>query len=108
MIPSLALQSHPPLPPGIGSARPFIRPADRWGPFAPDLDPAERVTRLRILLTIAHLLLGPRGLVLKDAIRSAEQHRTLGRLREVVVELDALSAKDRRHVLTSYAAVTRP
>ena len=32
----------------------------------------------------------------------------MGRLYEVLVEIDTLAAKDRRHVLTSYAAVTRP
>lgn len=103
MTPSPA--SHPPpRPPGIGSAHPFIRPGDAWGPF----DPGERLARLRVLRALVHLLLGPRGLALQDAIRSAERHRTMGRLYEVLVEIDTLAAKDRRHVLTSYAAVTRP
>ena len=100
--------SYPqPRPPGIGSAHPFIRPGDAWGPFAPDLDPGERLARLRVLRAVVHLLLGPRGLALQDAIRSAERHRTMGRLYEVLVEIDTLAAKDRRNVLTSYAAVTR-
>jgi hypothetical protein len=66
------------------------------------------VTRLRILRTVSHLLLGPRGLALDDAIRSAEHHRTMGQLFEVLVEIDTLAANDRRHILASYAAVTRP
>jgi hypothetical protein len=32
----------------------------------------------------------------------------MGRLCEVLVEIDTLAAKDRRHILASYAAVTRP
>lgn len=66
------------------------------------------MARLRILRAVTHLLLGPRSLDLQDAIRAAEQHRTLGRLSDVLSEIDALAAKDRRHILTSYAAVTRP
>ncbi|MCJ2095486.1 hypothetical protein MKK67_23735 [Methylobacterium sp. J-072] len=54
------------------------------------------------------MLLGPRGLDLQDAIRAAEQHRTMGRLSDVLSEIVALAAKDRRNVLASYAAVTRP
>lgn len=106
MTPSPAQHLPPPLPTGIVSAHPFIRPADAWGPFAPDLDPGERVTRLRILRAVSHLLLGPRGLNLQDAIRAAEQRRTMGRLSDVLSEIEALAARDRRHVLTSYAAVT--
>ncbi|MHC2104120.1 hypothetical protein [Methylobacterium sp. CM6246] len=101
---------HPPSNhfPESGMERPVIRSADSWGPFAPDLEPGERVARLRILRAIAHLLLGPRGLNLQGSIRAAEQHRTMGRLSDVLSEIDALAAKDRRNVLTSYAAVTRP
>ena len=108
MTPGPTPHLPPPLPLGIGAGRPFIRPADAWGPFAPDLDPNERVARLRILRAVSHLLLGPRGLALQDAIRAAERHRTMGRLCEVLVEIDTLAPKDRRHILASYAAVTRP
>ena len=108
MTPNPAPYSPPPLQPGIGSEHPFIWPADAWGPFASDLEPGERVARLRILRAVTHLLRGPRGLGLQDAIRAAEQHRTMGCLSDVVSEIDALAAKDRRNVLTSYAAVTQP
>lgn len=34
--------------------------ADCWGPFMPDLDPAEQSARLRALPQTAHFLAGPR------------------------------------------------
>lgn len=108
MTPNPSQQLPAPLPIGRGAAHPIIRAADAWGPFAADLEPGERLARLRVLRAVSQLLLGPRGLALQDAIRAAEQHRTMRRLYEVLVEIDTLAAKDRRRILTSYAAVTRP
>ena len=85
----------------------YLRPPDRWGPFADGLEPGERIARLRVLRAITHLLLGHRGLALQAAIRAAEQKRTMGLLEPVLVELDALAATDRRHVLASYGAISR-
>jgi hypothetical protein len=107
MTPTVAVHSPSDQSPGNGMSRPAIRSADSWGPFAPALETGERVARLRVLRAVTHLLLGPRGLDLQDAIRATEQHRTMGRLSDVLSEIDALAAKDRRNILTSYAAVTR-
>lgn len=84
-----------------------IQPIDSWGPFAPGLEPGERLARLRCLRAIVHLLCGYRGLALQATIRAAEQGRTMGLLEPVLLELSALAATDQRHVLASYAAICR-
>lgn len=79
---------------------------DRWGPFASGLDPCERRARLRSLRAIARLHLGQRGTILIDALRAAETDD--GRLSDALTVLDRLASVDRRRVLASYAAFTRP
>lgn len=80
---------------------------DQWGPFACGLEPAERLARLRCLRTLAHMLCGPAGLALQASIRRAETEPTDAALYAVLTELDALPSIPRRHVLASYAAVSR-
>lgn len=85
---------------------PTILSVDRWGPFADDLDGAERTARLRTLQAVVHLLIGPRGAGLTQLLRDAERDQI--RLPDALKGLNALAPLDRRRVLGSYAAITRP
>ncbi len=83
-----------------------IAPADAFGPWAPDILPAERLARLRCLRTLVHVLCGPRGRDLADLL-----HRAEGDADSLAPALDALARlepTDRRHVLASYARLHRP
>lgn len=82
-----------------------IAPVDRWGPFAADIDEAERRARLRSMRAIVHLCTGPRGERLADELRRAE--RDAAHLPAALVALDALAALDRRQVLASFARLHR-
>lgn len=79
--------------------------ADRFGPFADSLDPAERLARLRSMRAITNLCCGPRGEGLARALHLAE--RDAAHLPAAVAALDALAALDRRHVLASFARLYR-
>ena len=85
---------------------PTIPSVDRWGPFADDLDGAERTGRLRTLRAVVHLLIGPRGAGLAQLLRDDERDPI--RLPDALKGLNALAPLDRRRVLASYAAITRP
>ena len=84
----------------------MIPAGEQWGPFAPGLDAAERVARLRCLRAISHLSCGPRGERLVTALRLAESGAC--NLEIIVAELNALAPIDRRRVWASYAAINRP
>lgn len=84
----------------------MIRPCDAWGPFRPDIDPAERSARLRCLRAVVSLTTGSRGAGLADLLRRAE--REPATLEPALAALNRLAALDRRHVLASYAALNRP
>ena len=84
----------------------MIPAAEAWGPFRPDLDPAERKARLRCLRAIVHLSTGPRGQALTDLLRRAEQDAAL--LPSALAALTALDPLDKRRVWASYAALNRP
>jgi hypothetical protein len=84
----------------------MIPAADRWGPFRPDLDEAERRARLRCLRAVVHLSTGPRGADLADLLRRTENDPAA--IPAALHALDRLAGLDRRHVLASYAALNRP
>lgn len=84
----------------------MIPAADAWGPFARDLDPAERRARLRCLRAVVHLSTGPRGAELAEHLRHAE--RDPAALPLALAALNRLAGLNRRHVLASYAALNRP
>ena len=88
-------------------ASPAISRFDQWGPFVLDLDPGERIARLRCLRAVVHLLAGHRGLDLQVTIRTAERAPTIDALHAVLSEIDRLTPNDRRHALASYCAITR-
>lgn len=90
----------------FGERAPMTASVDRWGPFADGLDPAERVARLRCLRTIVHLCCGWRGHRLKDCLWRAERNDTA--LVEALAALDVLEPLDRRRVLATYAALSKP
>ncbi|AWN47159.1 hypothetical protein DK419_13230 [Methylobacterium terrae] len=78
-----------------------IAPADRYGPWADNLSPAERRARLRCLRGLVHVLCGPRGQDLAELLDRAEFDG--GALRESVDALARLEPVDRRRVLATYA-----
>lgn len=84
----------------------MIRASEAWGPFRPDIDPAERKARLRCLRAVVHLSTGPRGANLADLLRRAEQDAAL--LPSAVSALSGLDALDKRRVWASYLALNRP
>ena len=79
---------------------------EQWGPFALDLDPAERVARLRCLRAIVHLTCGGRADALSCELRRAESGRVA--LVYALAALNDLDPLDRRRVWASYAAINRP
>lgn len=84
----------------------MIPAADRWGPFAANINPAEQRARLRSLRQTPRLLIGPRGTALCRLLAQAEADPTA--LEPACRALNALAANDRRQVLASYAALNRP
>jgi hypothetical protein len=81
-------------------------PARRFGPWALNLDPGERLARLRSLRAIVRLLTGPRGVALDDLLRQAEADENV--LVPAADALDALAPRDMRRVLSTYASLVRP
>jgi hypothetical protein len=82
-----------------------IRPADQFGPWAADLDAAERLARLRAFRQTARLLVGPRAASLCRLLAEAETNPTA--LEPACRALNALAATDQRQVLAAYAALAR-
>lgn len=83
-----------------------LDPADRWGPFADGLDPAERRARFRCLISVIHLLTGPRGKPAIEALRFAEATNSASA--DTMRAFMKLEPLDRRRVWASYAAINRP
>ena len=83
-----------------------LAPARRFGPWADDLDQAERLARLRSLRALARVLAGPRADDLVALLAQAETDDTV--LPAAADALDALAPLDMRKVLASYAALARP
>lgn len=77
--------------------------ADAWGPFAADLDPAERDARRRELRAVALAWCGPHH-PLTQALRA----RTPEALAAALAEIDRLPARRRRNLLSAYATLKEP
>lgn len=92
--------------PYLSAALPMIPSLQHWGPFADGLRPSERLARLRALRAIVRLLTGPRGTVLEAELSRAETGEVA--LCDALAGLHALVPLDRRRVLASYAALSRP
>lgn len=80
-----------------------MKPADAFGPWAPNLQPCERVARCRSLRAVARVLAGRRAEALCDALACAEADAT--HLDRALVALDRLAPLDRRGILASYGPV---
>lgn len=79
--------------------------SNRFGPWSPDIDAAERKARVRSLRALALLLIGPTSPIVTE-LRAAEHDReALGR---ALVEVDRLGALPRRRLLAAYAALSAP
>lgn len=77
----------------------------QFGPFVGRLALPERVARLRCLRTIVELHCGPRGTVTSRALHLAETDPDADDL--AIGALMRLTPLDRRHVLASYAKISR-
>lgn len=83
-----------------------LAPARQFGPWALDLDPGERLARLRSFRALARVLAGPRAAELCELLHQAETDPAA--LMPAADALDALAPVDMRKVLSSYAALARP
>lgn len=81
----------------------MTRAADAWGPFAEDIDEAERRARLRCLRGLARVLSGPRAADLCRYLAAAEHDA--GALPLALAALDRLPSVDRRQILGTFGAV---
>lgn len=84
----------------------MIAPADRWGPFTPDLDQPERVARCRCLRAVVHLTTGPRGETATRLLQAAEHDPAA--LPDAARALNAMAPIDKRQVWASYAKLAAP
>ena len=84
----------------------MIASANRFGPWSDRIDEPERRARLRCLRAIAHLSLGSRGKTLVLELWRAERNDAA--LEPALAALNELAPLDRRGVLASYAALSRP
>lgn len=83
----------------------MIAPGEAWGPFARDLDDAERRARLRSLRQTARLLAGPRAADLCQLLARAETDPAS--LEPAIHTLNAMAATDKRQIWAAYAALSR-
>lgn len=79
-----------------------------YGPFLPNLEPAERACRFRSLATLAAVLIPPSAYrsALVDALRQAEQDDAAVATAHELFE--GLATLARRRILSVYAEVHRP
>lgn len=82
-----------------------LTPSRQFGPWALDLEPGERLARLRSLRAIVRLLTGPRGAALADLLLLSETD--VSALPEAAAALDELTPLDLRRVLSTYAGLAR-
>lgn len=83
-----------------------LEPARQFGPWALDLEPGERLARLRSLRALARVLVGPRAVELCELLHQAETDPAALVLAADV--LDRLAPLDMRRLLSTYASLTRP
>lgn len=83
----------------------MTEPGDAWGPFAPNIEPAEQRARLRSLRGLAKVYAGPRA---ADACKLLAQAETdPAALEPASAALNRLAPTDRRNVLASYARLAQ-
>jgi len=83
----------------------MIAPGDAWGPFARNLDEAERRARLRALRQTARLLAGPRAADLCRLLALAETDPAA--LEPACRALSAMAGTDKRQIWAAYAGLVR-
>ena len=84
---------------------PVLSPSWNRGPWAAKITDAERLARLRSLRAIVRVLAGPRGADLAAALKRAESY--IEALADAADLLEQLPAVPLRHVLASYAELSR-
>ncbi|MGH7089363.1 MAG: hypothetical protein ACREFQ_10740 [Stellaceae bacterium] len=85
-----------------GPAPPMSEGAAAFGPWAPGLDRAERLARLRAMRALVRVLVAPHT-ALGDALLAAESDPAGAE--RALAELDALPPLRRRRRLSTYAAL---
>ena len=83
-----------------------MKTMNRWGPWALDLEPGERLARLRSLRALARVLAGPRAVELCQLLHQAETNPVT--LVPAADALDRLPSVDMRRIVGSYAGLVRP
>ncbi|MCJ2011238.1 hypothetical protein [Methylobacterium sp. J-076] len=83
----------------------MIPSCNQFGPWTPGLKAAERGARLRAMRTLARVQCGPRAADLVRLLAQAEADPAA--LEPALAALNRLASHDRRHVLASYAALSR-
>jgi hypothetical protein len=78
-------------------------PADAWGPFVPELDPAEADARRRELRALALTLCGGPSHPLYRALAA----RAPEALEDALAEIRAMAPVPRRRLLSTYAVLTK-
>ncbi|MCG5240850.1 hypothetical protein ACIU1J_05390 [Azospirillum doebereinerae] len=84
----------------------MIPPADRWGPFVPDLPDIERAARCRALGALVRVFTGPKGEQVVAALRRLEANANDAPA--ALAALEQLPALSRRKALASFTALHRP
>jgi hypothetical protein len=79
---------------------------DPFGPWAPDLDPAEKLARLRSMRTLVMIFVGSSH-PLARALAAAETDPTDASTETAWRALEAMPALKRRHILASLGALMR-
>ncbi len=77
-----------------------------WGPWRPDLDPAERLARFRSLRSLVKVLIGPAAADLVEVLRQAEANDEAATRASAM--FGSLPALARRRVLATFAAIHAP
>jgi hypothetical protein len=82
-----------------------MRPSDSWGPFQPDLEPAERLARLRAVRALA-LVFARHHPTIHYVLKKAEQGRQ-DALLAAEKAIDKLPTIGKRRLLATYADLAR-
>jgi hypothetical protein len=82
-----------------------IRFIDQWGPFQPDLDPAERIACLRSLTALVRVYA---GLSAADAmLKLQEAESNILALPAALAAFNRIESLPRRRILASFAELER-
>jgi hypothetical protein len=82
-----------------------IRFIDQWGPFAADLDPAERIACLRSLTALVRVYAGPSAT--ETMLKLQEAESDVLALPAALAAFNRIESLPRRRILASFAELER-